>query len=209
VCAAVAAAVWGVERGPAHVAYWRYAPQEGDLVFQSLPVSPLVAAIEGATGSPFSHCGLVARREGGWVVYEAYDGVEATPLAEFVFRGREQGFAAFRLKPGFRDRIPAMRRDVESRLGRPYDVRYRLDDEKLYCSELIWKAYRAAGEGDDLGPLVRLGDLRWQPFEETIRHFEQGPPPLDREMITPRDLAASSKLDVVFEFRIATPQRSE
>src|SRR5688500_1466389 len=66
--------------------WWRmaaYEPREGDVIFQSLPRGALVNAIEGATHSPWSHCGIVARDErGGWIVYEAFDGVEATPLRE-------------------------------------------------------------------------------------------------------------------------------
>ena len=43
------------------VARLRYMPRDGDVVFQSLPHNPLVNAIEGATNSRFSHCGIVAR----------------------------------------------------------------------------------------------------------------------------------------------------
>ena len=48
-----------------------YAPREGDAVFQSLAGSPLKELIEGATESKFSHCGMVVRRDGRWVVIEA------------------------------------------------------------------------------------------------------------------------------------------
>jgi hypothetical protein len=41
--------------------YIFYAPQEGDIIFQSLPHHELVDAIEGATRSPWSHCGVVMR----------------------------------------------------------------------------------------------------------------------------------------------------
>src|SRR5687768_6634248 len=69
------------------LARWQYQPQEGDIVFQSLPPSRLSVAIEGATHSPLSHCGIVARRNGHWVVIEAYREVEETPLMHWLSRG--------------------------------------------------------------------------------------------------------------------------
>src|SRR5262245_28488608 len=79
-------AVVVVWQGPASWAYWTYAPQDGDVVFQALPHQDVVDAIEGATGSDFSHCGIVAKFEGKWVVYEALGKVRATPLYDFLLR---------------------------------------------------------------------------------------------------------------------------
>ena len=188
--------------GPGCFAYWDYQPREGDVVFQSLPHSRLVNAIEGATQSAYSHCGVIGQQDDRWVVYEAYDGVIATPLREFLFRGRNQGFAVYRLKEDRQRYVPAMLKAVQSYLGRPYDVRYRFDDEAIYCSELIFKAYRTASNGEQLGAVVKFGDLNWKPFEETVRHYEPGPVPLDREMITPKDLALAPQLELVFSHAI-------
>jgi len=84
-------------------------------------------------------------------------------------------------------------------LGRPYDARYRWDDELVYCSELVAKAFEQAS-GRQLGKRVRLGELNWQPFQRTIERIEGGPVPLDREMLTPRDLAAAEELREVVRF---------
>ena len=85
---------------------------------------------------------------------------------------------------------------VRTQLGKPYDIRYRLDDEKIYCSELIYKAYLAT-TGEPVGKLVALGDLDWGPHERFIEQIEGGPVPLDRQMITPRDLAAAQQLALI------------
>ena len=135
-------------------------------------------------------------------MYEAYDGVEVTPLKEFIFRGRDVGFAVYRLRSEYQSNIPATIAHAATYLGRPYDVRYRMDDEKIYCSELIYKAYGKATSGEKLGELVRLGDLNWQPYESTIEYFEEGPVPLQREMITPRDLARAKQFELVKFYRI-------
>ena len=195
--ALVAAGTWTVLFGAAYSAYLEYEPMEGDLVFQSLPHSALVNAIEGATDSPFSHCGIVANRDGQWCVVEAFRGVEVTPLREFIFRGRNQGFAIFRLHEAHRKHIPAMIDRAGDFIGRPYDSRYRLDDERIYCSELIYKACEATPI-HTLGELVQLQNLRWEPFRKTIQHFEGGPVPLERKVITPKDIARDSKLACVF-----------
>src|SRR4051812_17861499 len=71
-CLVLFIALAAISLGPAWLAYRHYAPQEGDILFQSLPRGPVVRAIEGATHSPYSHCGIVGQDEGGnWIVYEA------------------------------------------------------------------------------------------------------------------------------------------
>lgn len=203
ICAALVLGVAAWAYGPDYVAYWKYAPKEGDIIFQSLPRSRLVNAIEGVSQSPYSHCGIVATRDGEWVVYESYRKVEVTPLREFIFRGRNSGFAVYRLKPEHQDHVPTTIKNVRRYVGRPYDVRYRMDDEKIYCSELIYKAYQDASGGQSLGNLERLEVLNWRPYSDTITHFEKGPVPLDRQIITPVNMAMAQQLKKVFVYRIA------
>lgn len=193
---AIIACVAALE-GPRFVRYLAYEPQEGDVIFQSLPRSRLVDAIEGATGSPWSHCGIVARNASGqWIVYEALNGVEATPLHTFVYRSRDQQYEVFRWKSEAATSVSAMLEHVKSQLGKPYDIRYRLDDEAIYCSELIYKAAIAA-MGQPPAKTVALGELDWGRYRPLIEQIEGGDLPLDRQMITPRDLARSSLLERV------------
>jgi hypothetical protein len=184
------------------VARLAYRPSEGDVVFQSLPPSRLSVAIEGATRSRYSHCGIVAKRDGRWVVLEAYRGVEETGLWTWLSRGQGGGFVVYRLQPPHDRHVSAMIAAARTYVGRPYDSRYRWDDERIYCSELVAKAYEAAAD-ESLGRRVRLGELNWRPFQSTIEHFEGGPPPLDREMITPRDLAQAEQLAEVYRFGLS------
>lgn len=187
--------------GPTYQAYWNYTPQEGDVVFQALPHNRLVDAIEGVTDSPYSHCGIVGKDNDKWVVFEALGKVRATPLKEFLFRGRNQGFAVYRLKDPYKKFVPDTIKNTRDLLGLPYDVRYRMDDEYIYCSELVFKAFRKAAN-QNLGRLVSLRSLNWEPYEETIVHFEGGPTPLDRKMITPKDLAKADQLEPLVQHRL-------
>ena len=179
------------------VRYALYSPEEGDIVFQSLPRTDLSVAIEGISQSNYSHCGVVVKEDGKWLVVEALGDVHKTSLFTWVMRSRTGRFAAYRLKPEYRASIPKFVSALQPFLGRYYDFKYEMDDEFIYCSELAWKAWRSA-TGEELGTLVKLGDMNWKPFEETIRKYEQGPPPLDRMMITPRGLSEARQLEKVF-----------
>jgi hypothetical protein len=194
-----------VQIGIPAIGWMRYEPLEGDLIFQSLPRNPLVDTIEGSTGSPYSHCGILTRKDGRWVVLEAIGPVRETPLFSWIRRGRGSFFEVYRLKPEFQPTVPAMVARAREFLGLPYDINYELDDEKIYCSELIWKACRHAG-GGDLGVLVKLGQLNWRPYERVIRQIE-GSLPLEREMITPRALAEAGQVDLVLSFRAAAARK--
>lgn len=174
-----------------------YAPQVGDVIFQSSGHTDLVDMIEGVSESHYSHCGIVDQHDGQWVVIEAGREVKETPLDKFIDRGRGEGFAAYRFKAAYRDDIPTILEKTRGYLGRPYDFRYRLDEEHIYCSELIYKAFEQT-TGEKMGKLIRLGDTAWQPYEALILKLEDGPVPMDRMIITPIDLALAEQLEVVY-----------
>jgi hypothetical protein len=178
-----------------------YQPVAGDILFQSLPNPPgmdLVDAIEGSTGSPYSHCGMVFQEDGRWKVIEAIGPVKITPLDRYLARGRGRKVWAYRLDESVRKQVPAALEAMKMDLGKPYDPRYRFDDEAIYCSELIWRGWKAA-TGRELGTAVSLGNLDWEPYRAVIEAIEgPGNLPLDRKMITPRDLAKAKELTRVF-----------
>lgn len=177
---------------------WRmsYSPQEGDVIFQSLPHGELVDAIEGATHSPYSHCGVVLRRGGEWVVVEAIVDVHETPLFHWQLRGRNAGFAVYRLGDRYQTAIPEFKRRLMEYRGLPYDYDYAMSDRAIYCSELVYKAFQKT-TGEELGKLEKLGDLDWKPFEEFIKNCQGQKIPLDREMITPVSLSNAKQLQLV------------
>ena len=180
-----------------HILASQYEPREGDILFQSLPrTSDLVKAIEGVTESKYSHCGVVIRKDGQWLVNEALGTVRSTPLRAWIRRGRGYSADTFRLKKQHREHIPAFLQALEKYQGLPYDSRYRLDDDYIYCSELVYKAWKDA-PGQEMGSLDKLGDMNWKPYEATIRKYEGGEPPLDRLMITPIGLSKAPQLERV------------
>jgi len=178
--------------GPAY-SYLSYSPNEGDIVFQSLLPNPLVIAIEGITRSEYSHCGIVVNKNNKWMVLEAIGPVKETPLLSWILQGRNFKIDVYRFKSEFQQNIPRMIEEAYKFKGRPYDIQYKMDDEKIYCSELIYKAYKNATD-KELGKLIKLKDLNWEPYRKTIEYFEGGPVPEDRQMIPPVSIANSEKL---------------
>lgn len=173
-----------------------YLPEEGDVLFQKIGESPLPQAIRIATLSNFSHCGLVLRgRDGSWQVIEAIGPVQETPLQEWLERDHGH-FTACRLKAAERAAIPAWTEASRKYLGRPYDLHFSLNDEAIYCSELVWKAWRDA-TGKELGHLEKLGDLNWLPATPVILGLE-GHLPLERQMITPVMISRASELERIW-----------
>ncbi|WP_217278683.1 YiiX/YebB-like N1pC/P60 family cysteine hydrolase [Hymenobacter sp. BRD67] len=60
---------------------------EGDLIFHTSQ-SAQSQAIQLATHSSYSHCGLLYKTNGEWQVFEAVQPVKLTPLARWAARGR-------------------------------------------------------------------------------------------------------------------------
>ena len=174
--------------------------QEGDLVFQSLPRGPLVDAIEGVTGSDWSHCGVLMKRSGSWYVVEALGEVRWTPYAEWIVRGRGSRVEVYRVASLDAAAAGKLRTELVAFTGRPYDFRYAPGDDEIYCSELVSLVFER-GLGMRLADWERLGDLNWKPHEAFIREMEVGPLPLDRRMITPVALTRTPRVTRVFPAR--------
>lgn len=179
--------------------YARYEPKTGDILFQPLFRERFVRVVEGATGSIYSHCGVVTKHNDKWVVIAAWGSVKYKSLYKWISQGRFGKFAVYRLRSQYHDDIPRFIVELEKYLGLPYDYRLKMDDKALYCSELIYKAFKNA-YGEELGSLVRLGDLNYKPYIDFIRQMEAGNLPLERLMIPPKQLSEAPQLVKVSGF---------
>lgn len=172
---------------------------DGDLIFQRSQ-SPQCAAITAATGSPYTHVALVFIDDGRPVVYEAVQPVKRTPLAEWIRRGEGGHFVVKRLKGTSAVDADALRREVEPMLGRDYDWLFEWCDERLYCSELVWKAYQR-GAGIVLAELRTMAefDLEHEVVRPIVRQRWGDQPPLGMQVIAPSDLFESPLLETVLQ----------
>ncbi len=171
--------------------------ESGDLVFETSSSSQS-SAIQWATASRWSHVGIVEVSDRGEVsVVEALRVVTRTPWAAWRRRARRGGDVLV-LRP--RGASPAQRAAAaaaaRSFLGRPYDPRFGWDDQRIYCSELVVKAY-GRGAGISLGKRERLGDLRLLGIEKAAEQRWGGPVPKDLVLVTPASLAEDGRLEVV------------
>jgi len=136
--------------------------RDGDIIFQTSQ-SDQSRAIQMATHSPYSHMGLVLLREGRPFVLEAVSPVARfTPLREWIARGQEARFVIKRLRDGSvlddPNGPPALLKAALELAGKPYDPYFEWSDERIYCSELVWKAYER-GLGVHIGRLLPLASF--------------------------------------------------
>jgi hypothetical protein len=175
--------------------------QPGDIIFHTSR-SAQSLAVQRATSSPYSHMGLVLWRVGRPCVFEAVATVRCTPLGEWVARGDGRHYVVKRLinaptllTAAALGRIASAAQRFQ---GKPYDLAFEWSDERLYCSELVWKIYRNA-----LG--LKIGAL------QKVRDFNLGDPvvaaklrerygeriPLDEPVISPAAMFDSPLLVTV------------
>ena len=174
---------------------------EGDLIFHS-SLSAQSQAIQLATHSPYSHCGLLYKKDGEWQVFEAVQPVKLTPLARWIARGQGQHFVVKRLRDAATTLTPAalanLRAAGQPLLGRGYDLAFNWSDKQIYCSELIWKVYDR-GLHRQLGQLQQLRDfdLSHPAVQAKLRERYGAQLPLSEPVISPASIFRSPALVTV------------
>ena len=134
---------------------------DGDLIFQTSK-SPQSNAIQLATKSKYSHCGIIYKIDGNFIVFEASSKVKKTPIKEWIKNGKDHIYVVKRLKNASEILTSAtlekMKLISNKFNGKNYDSTFEWSDEKIYCSELIWKIYYQA-TGIEIGKLKKLKDF--------------------------------------------------
>lgn len=124
--------------------------KNGDLVFVDAACGPLCDAISSVTASrynlPLSHMGIVQIASGDTFVIEAVSkGVTRTPWKAFRQQYRDIYAGSIRqASPGF---IDSTLEFCLRQLGKAYDVYFLMDNDRYYCSELIYDATLYANGG--------------------------------------------------------------
>ena len=135
--------------------------REGDIIFQT-SLSRQSQAIQLATKSKYSHCGLIYKDRNEYYVFEAVQPIKQTPLDKWIARGQDGKYVIKRLKNADLVLTPAtlakMKQVGNKFKGKNYDLTFEWSDNKLYCSELIWKIYQRA-TGLEIGKLEKLSDF--------------------------------------------------
>lgn len=132
--------------------------QRGDVIFQN-SLSEQSLAISLATGSPYTHVGIVDFDAAGQpVVLEAVRTTRETPLDDWLTYGADGDVAIYRFTDLTKDQAKAVTTAARSHFGKPYDPYFHASEDALYCSELVFIAFRD-GINVELGHVQRLRDL--------------------------------------------------
>jgi len=135
--------------------------QNGDIIFQT-STSGQSKAIQIATGSKYSHMGIIYKKGNDFFVYEAVQPVKLTPLNDWIKRGKNEHYVVKRIKNSEKvltpETLTKMQQIGEKFSGKDYDLYFEWSDSKIYCSELVWKIYKEA-VGLEIGKLEKLGDF--------------------------------------------------
>ncbi len=174
-------------------------PQEGDIIFQ-VSNAPDSKAIQIATDSKYSHTGIIVRLSGRLYVLEAVQPVQYSELEEWEKRGVDGHYVIKRLKDSSLDEeaLQKMKALGEQFLGKDYDSYYDWSDDKLYCSELVWKIYDR-GAGVKIGELQKLKEfyLDHPIVQKKLKERYGNNIPYDELVISPARIFNSPKLKTI------------
>ena len=135
-------------------------------------------------------------------VFEAVAPVKYTQLEEWIARGEGKKFVVKRLKDastilttGAIEKLRAVERTFE---GKPYDLTFAWSDDRMYCSELVWKVYDRA-LGIEVGSLQRLKEFNLDDpaVKAKLKERYGNSVPLDETVISPSSIYESERLVTV------------
>jgi uncharacterized protein YycO len=172
-----------------------------DIIFQT-SLSAQSKAIQLATHSEYSHCGIIYKDGDDYFVFEAVQPVKQTPLDKWIARGKDGKYVIKRLKNSDQILTPnttAKMKQVSNEFnGKNYDLTFEWSDDKIYCSELIWKIYQRA-TGIEIGKLEKLKDfdLTNEVVKKKMKERYGDNLPLEETVISPAAIFDSDLLITV------------
>jgi permuted papain-like amidase YaeF/Yiix C92 family enzyme len=187
--------------------------KNGDIVFQESSGSAR-DAIMLASASPYSHVGIVEIDASGRpMVLEAAKRVRSVPFEDWMRRGAGRRITIKRVK-GLHDE--AAKQAIERArhyMGRPYDIFFYETRDQIYCSELVYAAFKE-GANISVGREEKVSDLnidtaaaqrlikkRWKahPLCRTTSSFKSCYPLiLNQLLVTPASIARDPQMELIY-----------
>ena len=187
--------------------------KNGDLIFQESATNGDVSrAIKGVTSSidnyHFTHVGMVYidERDSIYVVEATHPRVALTPLKDYLYPEKKgvsyPKSVVFRLKPEYHHCIPKAIKEGLKLIGKEYDDAYTLNDNKYYCSELIYEMLLKANDGT---PVFNLNTMTFNSsatgefLPEWIEHYKKLgiPIPEGKQGINPGAMSRSEVVEII------------
>lgn len=175
--------------------------QNGDIIFQTSQ-SKQCTAVRIATRSIYSHCGIIYIEKNKVYVYEAVGPVKMNPFSEWIQHGKDSKYVVKRLKNASTELTPDIFSKVKASgakyKGKSYDIYFGWSDDKIYCSELVWKIYKQ-GANIEVGKLQKLKefDLSSKEVKAILKERYGDDVPLDEIVISPQSIFDSELLVTV------------
>lgn len=169
----------------------------GDIIFQ-VSNSSQSTAVALATSSPITHVGLIVVKDKEVSVIEAVEPVREVQLDKFIEHGSLWSVSRLKNEPEDPKWASKVVKTARKMKGKHYDKLFQWGDDKIYCSELVWKAYKSVGI--ELVEPQRLGDLNlsYEPVQMLIKKRTHGKEVnLDELVVSPGHLHSSKKLKTV------------
>lgn len=130
---------------------------EGDVIFIQSQTEQAVAIAEG-TASVWTHVGMIVKKNGAWHVAEAVGPLQINSLKSFIGRSKNNSYKVMRFKYFTPKMIPMFYVNLY-KYNQPYDIFFEFSDERIYCSELVYKVMKNV-TGHPIGQLQKVGDLK-------------------------------------------------
>lgn len=167
--------------------------KEGDIIFQTTS-GQTGKAIQLATHSKFNHCGVLFLESNKWIVYEAVQPVKKTCLEDFNARGKGT-VKRLGSKVLSKDEIDKLKTLFKTYEHKNYDEAFNWSDDRIYCSELVYKLYNN-GLHIELCKPRKLSDfdLNNPLVKEKLNEKYGNKIPLNEPMVSPEDIYKSALL---------------
>lgn len=185
--------------------------KEGDLLFQNLNCGALCDAIEAVTegidGKDFSHCALVVKINDTIQIVEAIGSeVQLISINNFFARSGDttniKNITVARLKNQHQPLLAEAMTEAKQLIGQPYDDAFLLDNEKWYCSELIYEVFKKANSDNnffELAPMTFKDPNTGQYFPAWISYYNEMNTsiPEGKPGLNPGLISRSDKIDIL------------
>lgn len=185
--------------------------KNGDLIFVGAQTEELSGAINRVTKlsdeTNFDHVGLIEKTSDSIFVLHAapMGGSQREEIHHFYTSQTEKNnkIVIYRLKDDYQKTIPNAISKAKTMLGKPYNWLYILNDDELYCSDFVERAFR----NDNVFELIPMNfknqetgkiDDFWVDF-----YSKKGKKvPQDEPGTNPNQLASSEKLIKIGELKM-------
>lgn len=167
--------------------------KDGDIIFQTTS-GQTGKAIQLATHSEFNHCGVLFFENKEWVVYEAVQPVRKTSLSDFNSRGKGV-IKRIENKIFSKEDIQKLKTLFKKYENKDYDDAFNWSDERIYCSELVYKLYNNGLQIELCKPRkLNDFDLSHPLVKAKLKEKYGNKIPVDEPMVSPEDIYKSSLL---------------